>query len=52
MKKLPNLSKVLMRNTSKPRQSWRQQLQIMEEWAKNQDAWLEAKRRREVVSGR
>jgi hypothetical protein len=33
MKKLPDLKRMTMKNTSRPRQTWRQQLAIMTEWA-------------------
>jgi hypothetical protein len=38
MKKLPELKKLLSTQTSRPRQSWRQQLVIMAEWAAAQQA--------------
>ena len=41
MKKLPDIKKLLINNTSRPRQTWRQQLQIFSEWANRRNAWLE-----------
>lgn len=40
MKKLPDIKKMFMSQTSKPRQNWRQQLQVMTEWANRRNAWL------------
>lgn len=41
MKKLPDVKKLYLNNSSRPRQTWRQQLQIMTEWATRRNAWLE-----------
>lgn len=52
MKKLPPLTKLIMKQTIKPRQTWRQQANVMSEWATKHNAWLEAKRLRELNDGR
>jgi hypothetical protein len=41
MKKLPDLKRMFLNNTSKPRQTWRQQLAIFTEWANRRNAILE-----------
>ncbi len=38
MKKLPNFKNLMLKNTSKPRQTWRQQLVIMSDWAAKHNA--------------
>lgn len=50
-KKMPDIKKMLMSNTSKPRQSWREQMVIMSEWAARQNAWYEAKKKRLADGG-
>lgn len=50
MKKLPDIKKMMLSNSSRPRQSWRQQLQIMTDWAANHNA-LE-QRKKALTNGR
>jgi hypothetical protein len=50
MKKLPDLKKMLLNNTSKPRQTWRQQLLIMSEWAARRNAWLERQEKMKAIT--
>lgn len=52
MKKLPPLTKLIMKQTAKPRQNWRQQMNVMSEWAAKHNTWLELKRQRELADGR
>jgi len=47
-KKLPQLKDLQLKNTSKKRQSWRQQWEVMAEWA---DARKKAKEQREKLNG-
>lgn len=42
-KKLPPLSKLIIKQTAKPRQTWRQQLGVMAEWAGKHNNWVEAR---------
>ena len=42
-KKLPALKKMMTNNTSKSRQTWRQQLDVMTKWAAAHNAWLKRK---------
>ncbi len=49
-KKLPDLKKMMLNQTSKPRQHWRQQLQIMTQWATRRNA--ELARLKEMEDGR
>jgi len=48
-KKLPNLKDLTLKNTTKKRQSWRQQWEVMAEWA---DARKKAKEQLEKLNGR
>jgi hypothetical protein len=43
MKKLPDLRKLFLNNTSRQRQTWRQQLMIMTEWARRVNEYHAAK---------
>jgi len=49
MKKLPDLKKLTMKHTSRPRQTWRQQLQVFSEWAVRRNELLA---RQEAKNGR
>jgi hypothetical protein len=52
MKKLPDIKRMMVNNTSKPRQTWREQLVIMAEWAARRNAWLERQKKKELTDGR
>jgi hypothetical protein len=49
MKKMPDIKRMMLANTSRPRQTWRQQLAIMTEWANRRNAWLA---KQEQIDGR
>jgi hypothetical protein len=51
MKKLPDIKKMFLNNTSKPRQTWRQQLSVMSEWATQHNAFVEKQRMRIAKDG-
>lgn len=49
MKRIPDLKKLTVRDTTRPRQTWRQQLEIMAQWASKRNEWLA---RQEKMNGR
>jgi phosphohistidine phosphatase SixA len=49
VKKLPKLEKLLVSKTTRPRQTWRQQLAVMEAWAAARE---KAKKMKEISDGR
>jgi hypothetical protein len=52
MKKMPDLKKLFLNNTSKPRQTWRQQLHVMAEWAARHNELERRKKMLEITDGR
>jgi hypothetical protein len=42
---MPDIKRMMLNNTAKPRQSWREQMAIMTDWANKQSLWLERKKR-------
>jgi hypothetical protein len=51
VKKMPDLKRMLKTNTSKPRQTWRQQMAIMGEWSAKHNAKV-ARGQKEMTDGR
>ena len=49
VKKLPDIKQMMLKRTSRPRQHWRQQLDIMTKWAEIHNAAIKAK---ELTDGR
>jgi len=41
---MPDIKKLMLNHTAKPRQSWREQMAVMTDWANKQSLWLERKR--------
>lgn len=50
MKKLPDMKKMFLTNTDKPRQTWQQQLAIFTEYAAKKNAWVS--RQKDLSDGR
>jgi hypothetical protein len=50
MKKLPNLKKMMVDNTRRPRQSWQQQLSVFSEWVAHHNAAVA--RQKAITDGR
>jgi hypothetical protein len=49
IKKMPDIKKMILTNTDRPRQSWQQQLAIFAEFAARKNAYV--KRQEEIANG-